>query len=118
MKLAGKRGLGLALALLAIAGPSPAAQDHEHEVQSLEDVHARMKELMGKVELRLKSIDELLNEASAQGKGNASGTASAEVERVLVTTRDHARQSVEDIDEILRLSLHPHPGDPSSSGGA
>ena len=50
----------LTIALFALASASTRAQDHQHDTGSLEDAHARMKELMGKVETRLKSIDELL----------------------------------------------------------
>ena len=105
----------LTIALFALASASTRAQDHQHDTGSLEDAHARMKELMGKVETRLKSIDELLDDASARDKSLSPTDASA-IDKVLVVSRDHAQQNLDDIDEILRLSLHPHPG--GSGGGA
>lgn len=105
----------IALALLALARVAVAAQDHDHDPQSLDDVHKRMLELMNQVETRLKTIDGLLNDASARERNHAAGDASA-VDRVLVDSRDRARQNLDDIDEILRLSLHPHP--PGAGGGA
>jgi hypothetical protein len=108
--------IGIALALFVLARASLGAQDHAHESQSLEDVHARMLELMGKVETRLKSIDDLLNDASARAKGLAPASDASAIDKVLVVSRDSARQNLDDIDEILRLSLHPHPG--GVGGGA
>jgi hypothetical protein len=107
--------LWIALALFALARASIGAQDHQHDTDSLEDVHARMLELMGKVETRLKTIDDLLNDASAREK-QASPTGASAIDQVLVVSRDRAKQNLDDIDEILRLSLHPHPG--GAGGGA
>jgi hypothetical protein len=98
----------IALALLALGGAVVGAQNRAEQPQSLEDVHARMLELMNQVETRLKTIDGLLNDASARDKQLTAGGAAA-VDRVLVESRDRARQNLEDIDEILRLSVHPHP---------
>ena len=87
MSLIGKQKLWIALALCAISSPVFAAQDHQHEQNPLEDVHARMKELMGKVESRLKSIDELLDDASARDKSLSPTEASA-IDKVLVVSRE------------------------------
>lgn len=116
MKPPVRRSLALALALALATGLPIAAQDHDHEHdaqgEELEQVHQRMLELMGKVENRLKAIDELLNDASARDK---SAGGAAEVQRVLVTSRERAQQNIDDIDEILRLSMHPHPPPPPGS---
>ena len=81
MSLIGKCMLWIALC--AITSPVFAAQDHQHDTDSLQDAHARMKELMGKVESRLKSIDELLDDASARDKSLSPTDASA-IDKVLV----------------------------------
>ena len=109
----------LAGALLLALSPSVtvSAQDHDHEPQSMADVHARMRELMGKIETRLKSIDDLLNDASARSQSSTAAAGQAAVDQVLTKSRDSARQNVDDIDEILRLSLHPHEGG-GGGGGA
>lgn len=118
MKLCRTRLFLMGVALAALPGLRVLAQDHEHEhsdeAQSLEQVHQRMRDLMVGVEKRLKSIDELLNEASAREKLAAGG--SKAVSEVLTKSRDDAHQNIEDIDEILRLSLHPHPS--TGAGGA
>lgn len=105
-----------ALALVTLASAGPLAQEHEHGAQSVEDVHERMFELIGKVENRLKAIDALLNDASA--RGSPAGGPSA-MNQVLSKSRDSAHQNIEDIDEILRISQHEHPSGPpgSPSGG-
>jgi len=114
VNLSGKRRIAIALALALVAAASVGAQHPTHE-PSVGDVHERMHELMGKVETRLEEIDALLNDASSHAKA-ASNV--AEVDRVLVLSREHAQRNLDDIDEILRLSQHDHPqGQPSSSAG-
>lgn len=104
----------VALVLAFIAAASAVAQHPTHE-PSVEDVHERMRELMGKVETRLDEIDSLLNDASSRAKAASNA---AELDRVLVVSRKHAQQNLDDIDEILRLSKHEHPqGQPGSSAG-
>lgn len=117
MKLRGTKWILMTVALTTLAGGRPLAQDHEHEAHSVEDVHERMFELMGKVEKRLKAIDELLNEAAARGKPASAGATA--VEQVLSKSRDSAHQNIEDIDELLRISQHEHPAGPpgAPSGG-
>ncbi|MBL8858820.1 MAG: hypothetical protein JNL28_09965 [Planctomycetes bacterium] len=102
----------LAGALMLVIAPTllVSAQDKETVLRPTltDDPHQQMNELIGKVELRLREINDLLNDAAA-GKRDALGAVgSSGIDEILKASRERARQSVEDIDKILELADHPH----------
>ena len=83
-----------------LVGPLPVRQG-----PSLDSVHARMNELADGIGERLRAIDQLLWDApDAPNLGAA-----------LEDATRRSRQTLDDIDELLRLADHPHP--PSKGGG-
>ena len=81
------------------------------------DEHAEMERLIGVVELRLREIDRLLDDASAGDASSLAKIASGEaksglaaIDELLKASRSSAQQVVTDIDRILELANHTHPG--------
>jgi hypothetical protein len=110
-----------ALALVAFAlAPSFASDPAKPKIATADeaaDEHAEMERLIGKVELRLREIDRLLDDASAGDAASLAKIASGEakaglaaIDELLKQSHAGARQVVTDIDRILELSSHTHPG--------
>ena len=72
-----------------------------HSVEGTEQVHARMNLLVNQVGERLRAIDELLWEAPG----------APELGSLLEDATRRSRQTIDDIDELLALAKHPHPGE-------
>jgi hypothetical protein len=79
------------------------------------DPHQEMERLMGEVERKMHKVNRLLEEASsgrpraAAAQGELKETIDA-IDKLLRQSEEASRSAVSDIDRILELSTHPHPG--------
>jgi hypothetical protein len=115
-----------ALALVAFGIAPSFASDPSKQVDvasadEARDEHAEMERLIGAVELRLREIDRLLDDASAghatsdvlgrvAGASREAKSGLAAIDELLKASRSSAQQVVTDIDRILELANHTHPG--------
>lgn len=78
------------------------------------DPHEEMERLMGEVERKMHRVNRLLQEASAgkrpAGAREELGATIRAIDELLKETEASSRSAVSDIDRILELSTHPHPG--------
>ena len=65
-----------------------------------EDVHKQMHDLIRRIELGLKHVDKLLWSAEAESSLSAR----------LKAARDSSQGVLNDIDKLLEIRHHPHPG--------
>ncbi len=106
--------LAVALAVLAssahavLASRSPALEEPHVELAqhaSAEDPHQEMERLFGRVERRQREIDEILGRAREPSRGGSSDLA-----RLLEDSQSRSHEVLKDIDRILELAGHSHPG--------
>ena len=97
--------LGLRLSVMAL-GLSANALAQEPSSAPGEDVHKQMHDLIGRIELGLKHVDKLLWSADARAGDGAESNLAVR----LKAARDRSQSVLNDIDELLEIRHHPHPG--------
>jgi hypothetical protein len=110
----------LPLVLLALAAPLPGnamqeecpAPNEEKDLEEMlgfpklseEDAADRMKALFGKVELRLREIDALLNDASAGDTTRLTEVEEAGIGELLRASLKEGRKLQQEIEEIIAIT--------------
>ena len=97
--------LGLRLFVIAL-GLSAHALAQEPSSPPGEDVHKQMHDLIARIELGLKHVDQLLWSADALPSEAARSNLAAR----LKAARDSSQSVLNDIDKLLEIRHHPHPG--------
>jgi hypothetical protein len=103
----------LALGACALASTAHADEPKPVKVASRDeaaDDHAEMEKLIGQVEVRLREIDRLLSDAGANDTSALSKVGPSGLAELLLKSRDNTQGVVHDIDRILELADHVHPG--------
>lgn len=120
------RAVRLACASAAIAGLGLAprslaqgrAQEGSPDVTAGPDAgEQELRELFGKVELRLREIDKLLSDASAGDTAKLDQVGASGLDELLRTASSRHREVLEGIDRILEIAREREQQSSSSSGG-
>ncbi len=102
-------------ALSTVCRGQEARHEHEPPVRRdaadarANDPHQEIEQLMAGIELRLREIDRLLKDASADERRTRTPGTPTDLGALLRRSRDGTQRSVEDYDRILELIQHPHP---------
>lgn len=87
---------------LELTPPAPAGDPHEE-----------MERLFGEIELKMRRVNRLLEEAAAGKPGDAAkelDTTIKTIDELLNVSTEQSRSVIQDIDKILELASHPHAG--------
>ena len=81
--------------------------------QGESDPHVEMAKLFGKIELDLRQIDKLLNDASAGGASTKEAEERAQqaiagIDELLKSSEERSRAVVDGIDKLFELANHAH----------
>ena len=94
-----------ALALLALAAPSARAQGGEQE----------LRELFERVEVQLRRIDDLLNQATRDDVTALDRVSKTDIDKLFRSAKQRGGEVIEDIDRILEIAREMNQGGQSSS---
>jgi hypothetical protein len=97
------RSVRLSVVLLALCAPALA---QEPVTSPAEDVHEQMRNLIVQIEVGLKRVDGLLWSADARPSEGAESSLATR----LAAARETSRKVLNDIDTLLEIRHHPHPG--------
>ena len=98
------RSLRLSLVALVV---SALAQAQDPVPAPTEEVHERMHKLIVQIEVGLKHVDSLLWSADARPSDGAESSLATR----LAAARETSARVLNDIDTLLEIRHHPHPGD-------
>lgn len=107
----------LALALVAAFVPARAQEPAGPEISPQSDAQRELVEIFGRVERRLRAIDELLSDAAAGDTKKLADAKESGIGELLRRSQDEGRQVRDDIDRILELAQQMGQQQQSSGGG-
>ena len=93
------------MAAVGLQTPAPQHPPVGLTQSKAEDPHEEMVRLFGRVERRQREIDELLGRA-----GEPPRVGKLDLAGLLEESETRSRESLQDIDRILQLAGHTHPG--------
>lgn len=107
----------LALALATAFAPARAQEPAGPNLAPQDDAQRELVEIFGRVERRLRAIDELLSDAAAGDTKKLQEAKESGIGELLRRSQDEGRQVRDDIDRILELAQQMGQQQQSSGGG-